>query len=294
MLPPRVILVAVDFSESSRVALTCAARLAQQCAAELHVLHAEDPLLTVAAANANVDLTAEMRDELQRFIHLVPPAAALAPCRDVVSGNPVSVILDIAQREGANLIVLGAHGMSGTGRLLFGSVTQGVLLRANRSVLVVPDCWRAPKPDAAGLTGIGPVVVGVDFSEPSWLAAAGACALAECLHASVELLHVVPDLSVPERWRGHADRVLEDRISLARRELARHVQALNCLVPVTTHVEQGNVEQTLGAGTVELGGRHPLLVLGRRSSRSRDGAPGATAFRVASLARVPVLMYESP
>ena len=292
MLPPRAVLAAVDFSESSRVALAFAAGLAQQCGAALHVLHAEDPLLFAAAASANVDLTAETRDELQRFIALVPAAAALSPCRDVVNGNPVSVILDIANREGADLIVLGAHGMSGAGRVLFGSVTQGVLLRANRSILVVPDCWRAPKPDAAGLAGLGPVIVGVDFCEPSWQAAAAGCALAERLQTSVELLHVVPNLGVPERWRRHADRVIEERITLARRDLARHVEALDPKVPITTHVEQGSVEQELAAAAIEVGTRHPLLVLGRRSSRSRDGAPGATAFRLANLARVPVLMHE--
>ena len=64
MFPPRVVLAAVDFSEPSRVALVCAARLARQCGAELHVLHAEDPLLAEAARAGGVDLAGETRDEL--------------------------------------------------------------------------------------------------------------------------------------------------------------------------------------------------------------------------------------
>ena len=55
MFPPRAILASVDFSEPSRVALTCAARLAKQCRAHLHVLHAEDPLLASAAMDRLLD-----------------------------------------------------------------------------------------------------------------------------------------------------------------------------------------------------------------------------------------------
>ena len=80
---------------------------------------------------------------------------------------------------------------------------------------------------------------------------------------------------------------------MARRNLARQLDAMRCPVSATARVEQGNVEEQLAAGAVEIGDRHPMLVLGRRCARSREGAPGATAYRVASLARVPVLMYQS-
>jgi hypothetical protein len=38
-------------------------------------------------------------------------------------------------------------------------------------------------------------------------------------------------------------------------------------------------------------GRHPILVLGRRTHDERGGAPGSTAYRILTLAAVPVLMY---
>jgi nucleotide-binding universal stress UspA family protein len=55
MMPPRAIVAAVSFSESSRVALVLAARLARHCGAELHVLHVEDPLLDAAARHEGID-----------------------------------------------------------------------------------------------------------------------------------------------------------------------------------------------------------------------------------------------
>jgi len=292
MLPPRSIIAAVDFSESSRVALAMAARLAHVCGARLHVLHAEEPLLQAAAVEAHVDLTTETHAELVRFIASAPPAADCQPHRDVVGGPPATVIVDIARREGADLIVLGAHGMSGAERLLFGSVTEGVLRRADRSVLVVPEAWVPPQPDAPGLAGVGPLVVGVDFSESSLRAVSQAGALAQLLQTSVEALHVVADLPVPDRWRAYAERVTAQQLDLARRELARLMGATGSPVPVAIRVEQGHVAEQLANGAAAIGSRHPILVLGRRREPSRNGAPGATAYRVATLVRVPVLMHE--
>jgi nucleotide-binding universal stress UspA family protein len=292
MLPPRSIIAAVDFSEPSRTALVMAARLAQACGAALRVLHAEDPLLQAAAVEANVDLTTETRDELRRFIDAAPPASELQPPCDVVSGPPAVVIVEIARREGADLIVVGSHGMSGAGRLLFGSVTEGVLRRADRSVLVVPAAWTPHHPDAPGLAGVGPLVVGVDFSESSLRAVSEAGVLARQLQTSVEALHVVPDLSVTNRWRAYAERVTTQQLDLARRELARLTGASTSPIPVAVRVEQGRIAEQLAAGAAPIGSRHPILVLGRRREKSRTGTPGATAYRVANLARVPVLMHE--
>ncbi len=291
MLPPRSILAAVDFSEQSRQALALAARLARQCGASLYVLHAEDPLLAAAATQAGIDLSAETRDELQRFIDSAPPAATCTPSRSVVMGAPVSTILHAAERDGHDLIVLGAHGMSGAGHALFGSVTEGVLTRADRSVLVTPDDWSAPRPDMDGVAGIGPIVVGIDFSDSSLAAARSACALAECVQTSVEAVHVVADLPVLERWRPHAERIMAERTEIARRDLAGLIDTLAPRVRVTTRVETGQVADRLAESVAPIGTRHPLLVLGRRSSTAHHGAPGAVAYRAARISRAPVLMH---
>ena len=127
MFPPRVVLAAVDFSESSRVALTFAARLAKHSDAQLHVLHAEDPMLASAARSTGVDLAAETRSELGAFMQSAFPAGDWAPQHHVVAGAAVDVIRETAERESADLIVVGARGMSGVERMFFGSTTEGIL-----------------------------------------------------------------------------------------------------------------------------------------------------------------------
>jgi len=59
MIPPKRVLVGVDFSECSRTALAFAARLTLQVGGDLDVLHVQEPMLTAAARTARVNLTAE-------------------------------------------------------------------------------------------------------------------------------------------------------------------------------------------------------------------------------------------
>jgi nucleotide-binding universal stress UspA family protein len=64
---------------------------------------------------------------------------------EIVEGNPKHVILDEAERWGADLIVVGSHGRRGLQRFLLGSVSQAVALHAPCSVQIV----RAPLAHAA-------------------------------------------------------------------------------------------------------------------------------------------------
>jgi nucleotide-binding universal stress UspA family protein len=291
VIPPRSVLVAVDFSDSSRAALAFGARLARHTGAALHVLHAEDPLLAAAATQSGVDLALETREELSRFVQSVVPADARQVHDHVVVGSAVQTICNIAVREQLDVIVMGMHGMSGVERAMFGSTTEGVLKQAATSVLVVPDVWAPPRPDTPDLSGVGPVVAGIENAEPALAGAAAACRLARALGTPVELRHVVPDLPVPQRWRGHAASVVAQAIEQQRRELGSMLPMLGASTPVTLHVDTGRVAESL-AHAVEPGeGRSPLLVLGRRNKPGPLGGPGATAYRVLTHARAPVLVY---
>ncbi len=289
MIPPGTILAAVDFSDGSFTALTCAARFAAASQAELRVLHVEDPLLSAAASEQGIHLAAESREELARLIHRVPDANALSPQHYVVTGRPVEVILDVSHREGADLIVVASHGMSGVARAFFGSVTEGLLHRTDRSLLVVPAEWRVPAVRPNG-PGIGPIVVGIDFSSSSIAAATAACRVAELFSTSVELVHVVAELPVLERWRPHAEIATSQRVDLARRDMARIAGTLQTSVSVVHRVETGAIADRLAELGAPWGERQPLIMLGKRSA-DRGGTPGAIAFRVLTLARVPVLMH---
>ena len=291
MIPPRSVLVAVDFSDSSRAALAFGARLAQHAGAALHVLHAEDALLAAAATHTGVDLALETREELSRFVASVVPGPTLQVHHHVVVGAAVQTICNTAVREQLDLIVMGMHGMSGVARAMFGSTTEGVLKQATTSVLVVPDAWTAPRPDTPDLSGVGPVVAGIENTEPALAGASAACRLAATLGTTVELRHVVPELPVPQRWQGHAQAVVAQAIEQQQRELGSLLPILGATTPVTLHVDRGRVAESLAHAVEPGNGRSPLLVLGRRNAPSPLGGPGATAYRVLTHATAPVLVY---
>lgn len=55
----------------------------------------------------------------------------------VEQGPIVRTILDVAEREGADLIAMASHGRTGLGRVFYGSVAAGVLHQADRPLLLV-------------------------------------------------------------------------------------------------------------------------------------------------------------
>lgn len=56
---------------------------------------------------------------------------------EALEGSPKTVIIEEAERWGANLIVLGSHGYGALKRFLLGSVAHAVVLHAPCSVEVV-------------------------------------------------------------------------------------------------------------------------------------------------------------
>jgi nucleotide-binding universal stress UspA family protein len=290
MIPPHTVLAAVDFSEPSRTALTFAARLAKQAGARLHVIYAQDPLLARAARTAGIDIETETRAELSAFMQSAAPAGEWSPFHDVAEGSAADVVREAADRESADLIVVGAHGMSGVGRALFGSTTEALLRHADRSIIVVPDRWTPPRPDTTDLTGTGPIVVGIEPTSAAYAAAHAARALATLLATTIEMRHVVSPPSALARWSTHAEAAQRERIEDARARV-NSVAALRDLDAGPIDVTVGSVADELAAATRVTDNRRPLLVIGRRTQRERGGAPGSLATRVLALVDVPVLMY---
>ena len=55
----------------------------------------------------------------------------------VAYGPAVEAILDVAEREGADLIAMASHGRSGLAQVFYGSIAAGVLHRIDRPLLLI-------------------------------------------------------------------------------------------------------------------------------------------------------------
>ncbi len=143
------ILVAVDGSLPSDVALAHATRLAREQAAQLRLVHVtEDPYWYLrrfaAAANLNAadlerlwreagDVILGAEPRLARDLGVEPEAALLES-----EGRHVATeVVAEAARWQADLIVMGTHGHRGMDRLLLGSVAEGVARLAQCPLLLL-------------------------------------------------------------------------------------------------------------------------------------------------------------
>ena len=77
------------------------------------------------------------------FLEILEPNAAMVtpydmvPYIDVEQGPVVRTILDIADRESADIVAMASHGRTGLARVFYGSVAAGVLAAADRPLLIV-------------------------------------------------------------------------------------------------------------------------------------------------------------
>jgi nucleotide-binding universal stress UspA family protein len=150
------IVVPVDGSETSELALRRAAELAAQLEASLTLVHViEDMPSKYAAAGAafNEHTVQEFQTALETRARAITTRAA-ASCDPAPSqiriahtdGDTVARAINLVTEEvGGDLIVIGTHGRTGMERLLLGSVAEAVAHHANVPVLLVSASQRSER-----------------------------------------------------------------------------------------------------------------------------------------------------
>lgn len=144
----RAFLVPYDFSSHAQAALYAACDLAKRLGADLHLVHVVQfpPYAlgygpyTAGAPPLPLEMD-EARDSAMKSLREVidgieDPPGKLEP--HVVGGhNVAALLLEMAERLGADLIVMGTHGRTGLAHVFLGSVAERTLRRAPCAVLTV-------------------------------------------------------------------------------------------------------------------------------------------------------------
>ena len=148
MKTPKRILAPIDFSDVGQSAIDLACDYARHFKAELHLLHVvrdfnyfypEPPMMP---AGYNLD-TSELVKGAKRRLAKVPGSAGdgLRIQRDVVEGPPADAIVEYAEDNEIDVIVICTRGMTGLQHLLLGSVAERVVRLAPCIVMTVrPEC----------------------------------------------------------------------------------------------------------------------------------------------------------
>lgn len=144
MLPPKLILSPIDFSDPSIEAVNVATDLAARFGAELCLAHVV-PALPKLPPSVSIFKEGEYEQYLNRDAaeHLERLAQTISEkgvkSKTIVgTANDVGMeLVRIAEHENADLIVIATHGMTGWHPMVFGSVTEKVVRASDRPVLVL-------------------------------------------------------------------------------------------------------------------------------------------------------------
>ncbi|QLG60278.1 universal stress protein [Halorarum salinum] len=140
-----VIVAAVDRSDKADTVMKEAATLSEAFDNEIHVVHVMTQSEFVQLERTNVNKTDDPID-MERIREIAAKVAADAvevierPAKTVgLVGGPAERIVDYADKNDARFIVVSPQKRSPTGKAVFGSVAQKVLLNANAPVLAVAN-----------------------------------------------------------------------------------------------------------------------------------------------------------
>ncbi|MCW8891931.1 MAG: universal stress protein [Deltaproteobacteria bacterium] len=152
------ILVAKDLSQESSKVIRYALELASKFHAQVHVLHVmptvDSSVLNMVALTMGADKLAEFnakneaelagqtKEQLNKIIQdeaeLMKEEVKHPPQIEVHHGDPTSMILAVADRLDADMIILGSHSKGKLHYAFLGSVAEKILRKTHRTVVIVP------------------------------------------------------------------------------------------------------------------------------------------------------------
>lgn len=210
--------------------------------------------------------------------------AGLDVTETIRTGIPDAEIVTYAAETGADLVVMGTHGRTGTERAALGSTAERALREADIPIVTVRLTGGADADEGASYDDI---LVPTDGSDPAGRATESAVGFAEPTGATLHAIYVI-DSSIFEY--ENAPRSILGTLRQGGENAATAVErvAADAGLPATRTVVEGNPTEEILAAADERDA--DLIALGRRGRTGRsDVLLGSTTARVVHLAEVPVL-----
>ena len=273
------ILFPVDFSRRSEAALPIVISWAKRFQAKVTLLHTmQIPINAYGGVDAYpviVDMQA-MESSAKARLEKVGLASAE---RVVKVGDPAFEIVEYAEKNGVDLIMIPTHGYGTFRSLLLGSVAAKVLHDAHCAV------WTsAHAEEFGGQTEIRSILCAVENGPGSGELLQKANELAQFCQAKLRLVHAVPvDETRPEKYlEGDLNAAL---IKMSRKEIADIQQQAGTSLEVS--VEGGAVPSVVRDAVKEFG--TDLVIMGRGKLHATFGRLRSNGYAIIRDSPCPVL-----
>jgi nucleotide-binding universal stress UspA family protein len=275
----------VDFSPPSLLAVNHGVSLARAFRSKLTLLHVVESIPPAQAfSEIRVDVGERDREQAARML------TALVGSEDqddldlrvvIRVGDIKDEIADAVRKEGADMLVMGTHGRGLFGRLIIGSITEGILRNVGIPVLTV---CRAAKPLA-----FERILFATDLSEYAKEAFDFALELAGRMHSEIFILHVLDQTRLAYGTPEVGGAFGEQEIEEAKAELAALAAEVSAAkVRGETSLVVGPVPDEI-LKAAEIADADIILIAVQKRRLIERALLGTTAERVIREARVPVL-----
>ncbi len=284
------IMVPTDFSETSEMALAHAAFLARLINAELLLVHIQafdpyyfeipEPLILIQDQDK---LDKYIDNKLIAMVRGVEEEYGIRPRHLTSIGHVSNELIQLAQREKADLIIMGTHGAKGFEELFIGSNAHKIVDIAPCPVLTVQAHAANP--------GFSTIILPVDRSQHSREKVPVAMALAKVYGAKIHILGLLNHLDDDENEYGKLQIVLDQVQDVAEK----------AGIAFTRHTVKGT---HLAAEALKYGksvNAELIIIMTDHESAMTGLFMGPLAKQIVNYSRIPVLSikphygnFESP
>ena len=284
------ILVPVDFSGPSELALRYATAFAARFGGKIALVHViESGRLVGELSESDTGMT-EIPRRVEEQLCMLASRSGEPALFDKVECAPAGHLSKIGQAAsglGSGLIVISTHGYTGLDYVLLGGTAERVIRHAPCPVLVVRrQNGRMPEPKK--------ILVPVDFSPASLDGLRYALALARPFDATLTALHVVEPLEPMARLEVDVDaheRKLREGVKLRLEDL--HLEVDEPAGAFDTLFREGTSYHEI-VGIAQRGDFDLIVMASLGRSGLVDMLLGSTAERVVRHAPCPVLVVREP
>ncbi len=279
------ILVPFDFSDSSTNALDYAYFLAEKQGSRITVLHVltafndiyngEEHLQAIKESILVREM--EIKDKLDSHIKRNEIKSLDIKTEIINSISVPAGIMDFLENQNFNLVIMGTHGKTGISKWLLGSVSEKIIKLSKVPVLTIHKDWLKRE--------VKTMLIPVDFSEGSRIAAKQAINLFAGFHAKLKFIFVIEEDDYPDilSIRYHFDNKenqklkneilnsLEDFTGIPSEKAEYIIQVGQPHEEINKYAEKGSIDLT--AMPVQGQGMFDKILIGSTTDRTIRTSP---------------------